>query len=391
MRRLLEIVCLLLVVHLGSVARAQQAPAPLLLNGAPLRGEIVSVRPEGIEVQSGGTSRVVPWYAFAPGTRFRYDPLYRANVKAAQQGMPPTRWPNPADGELSAAPREGARAADPAPPAPTEAIPRATFRPLSFAELPPIPPLRRGALVPLDRALDARATAWGLQYGAGHGDWILFVAEPGGQDGLPAALHIWTVSAKKPERIAATRHSEGDETRAVFRDVRFQTTREEAAIEYRVSVSASTRAPGSLLISAEITLRRDGVASRFALVGTPPGVVVGDVPISPRDLLAPPNLQMAMDSAGGKPVYAGNIRMGRLRLVPRSGMERAVAVSIREENGQEVLKDSFVCGGESPVDKYSFTVPLSALKKGGKYAIRASINLGPFLGVAEYQENFVMN
>lgn len=365
-------------------ARGQETPGLILLNGAPLRGEVIAVRPDGVEVRAGAATRLHPWSAFAPGTRYRFDPLYRANLTAAQQGLPVARWPNPPDGEYSAQPRPLAG------PATTSAAGATDVRPLSFTALPPIPARPRNSLVTLDPKAGAQALSWGLRYGPAESDTAFFILESAGADGLPPAMHVWTAADKRPERITASRRADGDEARAVFREQRFRGAREDVQVEYRVSVSASTRMPGALLVNADVQLQKGAAISSFSLVGAPPGVLSGDGAVAARDLLAPPSLVMALDTIDGKPVFAGGVRMGRLRLIPRSGMDRALSVTISEERGAEVIKESVAFTGDAPADKHSFALPLQSLKSGGKYSLRARIDLGPFLGPVEYQESFVM-
>lgn len=361
----------------------QEKPIPLLLNGTAVRGEIVAVRPDGMQVQSGVNTRFYPWTAFAPGTRYRFDPLYRANLTAAQQGLAVARWPNAPDGDYANDPPKFEPASAPVPDS-------AGIKPLVFAEFPPLPARPLASLVTLDTKAGARSLAWGLRHGPAETDAAYFILETSGADGLPPAMHVWVATIKRAERVLASRRADGDEARAVFREQRFRGTREDVQVDYRISVSASTRMPGALLLSADIELRKGAAASSFTLVGMPAGVLVGDGNVAARDLLSPPSILFALDLRDGKPVYAGSVRMGRLRLIPRSGMERTIAITIRDERGKKVRAESIAFTGDAPTDKHSFFMPLDSLTSGGKYTIDARIDLGPFLGALEYQESFVM-
>ncbi len=363
-------------------AQGQEPGALILLNGTALRGEIVEVRADGIEIQAGAAVRFYPWTAFAPGTRFRFDPLYRANLDAAQQGLPVARWPNPADGDYTARPRPLE--------APRAEAPAASVTPLSFTAFPAIPAKSRGSLVALDPKAGANALSWGLRYGAAETEAAYFIFESAGEDGLPPAMHVWIAADKRPERVRSSRRADGEEARAIFREQRFRAQREGVDVSYGVAPSASTRAPGALLVSVEIELKKDGTSSSFALVGAPPGVLSGDGNVVARDVLAPPALVMALDSIDNKPVFAGAVRMGRLRLIPRGGMDRAVSIKIADERGGEALAAKVPFTGDAPTDKHSFVVPLDGLTAGRKYTLNARIGLGPFLGEVSYQEHFVL-
>ncbi|MCS6771041.1 MAG: hypothetical protein NZ740_03335 [Kiritimatiellae bacterium] len=384
-------VWMIVAAAISSSAWSQETTRPVLLNGAPLRGEIVHVGPEGIEVRVGDSNRLVPWMAFAPGTRLRYDPHYRANLKDAQKGVAPNRWAKPPDGVYSATPEPFAisSAQQPLAAGALQPVP-ADFRPLTFQPLHHIGVRRRGELVPLEGASDVRSVSWALQYGPSASDWVLFVLEPAAHEALPAAMHLWSASGRNVERFPASRQKEGEDTRVVFRDVRLQSTREGAAVDYVITISAVSRLPGTLLLRAEVILRRDPILSSFLLLGAPSGVLTGDGSISPRDILQPPTLTFSLDNVGGKSVFAGNVRMGRLRLVPKTGMSREVEVTISEERGPAIIEGTWPAGGEQPTDKNTFVVPLDKLKSGGKYALKAKIDLGPFIGPLDYTEHFVM-
>jgi hypothetical protein len=353
-----------------------------LLNGTPLKGEVAEVTAEGMALRSGSAIRFYPWPALAPGTRYRFDPLYRANLAAAQQGRPVSQWPNPPDGAYSAEPLplDAPRA---------DAI-SASVAPLAFTPFPAIPPKARSSLTALDAKAGAGSLSWGLRYGPAESEAAYFVFESAGDDGLPPAMHVWTGADKRPERVRMSRRADGEEARAIFREHRFRAVREDVEVTYRIAPTASTRAPGALLVSAEVELKKGLASSSFSLVGAPPGVLAGDGNVVARDLLAPPTLLMALESIGGKMVFAGAVRMGRLRLIPRSGMDRAISIDITDERGQKALAAEIPFSGDAPTDKHSFLVPLDGLSAGRKYALNARMSLGPFLGEVSYQERFVL-
>jgi hypothetical protein len=348
----------------------------------PIKGELAEVSVEGVYMQVGSAKRFYPWAALSPGSRYRFDPLYRANLSAAQQGRPVSEWRNPPDGEYTSKPRAlDQRVTEEA---------DVSVSPLAFLPLPEIPPKPRSAVAELDANAGSASLAWGLRYGPSESETAYFVFESPADDGLPPAMHVWSGAHKRPERVRMSRRADGEEARAVFREHQFRAVRENVEVTYRIAPTASTRAPGVFLLSAVVELKKGTATSSFSLVGAPPGVLKGDGKIIARDLLAPPSLFLTLESMGGKRVITGAVRMGRLRLIPRSGMDQTISIKIADELGAQVLAADVPFTADAPTDKRSFVLPLDGLSAGRKYSLHARMSLGPFLGEVSYQEHFVL-
>ncbi len=367
-------------VWTGGPAQAG-AEAPRLLGGQPLGGEVLAVRPDGIEMVAAGGGKLYPWSAFSPATRFRYDPLYRANLALAQQGLAVRAWTNAAEGGYSAAPVKE-QAAAPSPVA-------ADIQPLSFAGLPAPAALPRAALVGLNVRNDARAIAWGFQFGPGPADAVYYVMEPAGEDGLPNTLWMWTDPGRGPEALQGSRRSDGGDTTVSFRRQRFQSRMEDADIRFDLAVSASTRDRNALSIALDVEIRKDGAVSTFTLLGSPPGALVGDGNLVARDLLAPPALKIGVELQEGKPVLAGAIRMGRLTLLPGMNMQKGVNVVIQDGRPAKVFEELVPVKEDAARSRAALLLPLDRLAPGQKYALQASADLGPLVGPLRYEESFV--
>lgn len=351
----------------------------VLLNGAPVRGDVVAVRAEGVEVKVGETTRVIPWFAFSAATRLRYDPLYRANLSEAQRGLPPDKWPNQPDGEYTLnVPRPEAVSAGAGP-----SRAGAGNRPFSFTPLASLPPLPRNSIANVPPAASIKTLSWGLRYGPSEEDAAYFVAVPEGADPLPATLHVWKGRTKRTETISASRRKDGDEIRVVFAEQTFTAEREGIQFTYRVSLSGSTRNPGSLLASIEVEMRRGPLNASFALVGVPSGVLIGDGNIVARDILAPPSVVLELDSSGNQPTLLGSVRMGRLRFVPRNLPSRSLQINVLNDRGIEVLTLTPTLGGDSPSDTHSFSVSASKLAAVARYTARVRMDMGPLLGLLD--------
>lgn len=359
----------------------ESSVVPRYLNGMPVKGEVSAVFPEGMEIRSGTSKRVYPWTAFSAGTRFRYDPLYRANLVAAQSGQPISAWTQPPDGGYEA------RTA-PAPEALPD-VPTAEPRTMALAELPTISARPRASLVGLDLRDPARALTWGFRYGPAEADTVYLVLDPAPNDGLPTHMSVWLQPGKPPERLKGSRRVDGEEATVSFRKQRFRTMREGVEIQFDLGVSMSTRDPGVLWVALDVELKQGKTTSAFSLIGAPPGVLAGDGNILARDLLSTPSLKLTIETVEGQPAMMGNVRMGRLRLIPRAGMDKAVLIQITDARKTKVLEESVPIQEGRPGHKTSFTLALDRLTAGQKYAIQARIDLGPFLGPLVYEESFV--
>ena len=75
-----------------------------MANGAPLPGELVQVKAEGLEVKAASGSRVINWEMLSLATRYRHQPAFRAGFAAVMKGEPlpayePPPEPPPAEVE----------------------------------------------------------------------------------------------------------------------------------------------------------------------------------------------------------------------------------------------------------------------------------------------------
>lgn len=59
-----------------------------LANGAVIPGEVAQVKPEGLEIRTSTGTRVYNWETLSLGTRYRYQPDFRAGYSGVLQGLP---------------------------------------------------------------------------------------------------------------------------------------------------------------------------------------------------------------------------------------------------------------------------------------------------------------
>lgn len=95
--------CVLLLPMLGAAGEIR------LAHGVVVPGELVSRDATGVVIRASGGDKAIGWEMLAPGSRFRWDPLFRANILAALRGQPRAAWTNP-PAALEALPADSAAA-----------------------------------------------------------------------------------------------------------------------------------------------------------------------------------------------------------------------------------------------------------------------------------------
>lgn len=342
-------------------AWAEDAPVVRLFNGTPMAGGVGTIGAEGLEIIGGDTNKVFPWSAFSTATRYRFDPLFRANLALAQRGRPPGEWTNA--------------------PVSTAAVAVASVSGgMTLAALPTLPARPRGRLAGLSVSEADRAVSWALQYGAGANDVLYLVLEGTREGALPMQLFVWKDPDQKPEVLRGNRRGTGDEAVVSFKRQRAQAMREGVAVQYDLSVYAAAAKPGELNISMDVSLKQGGSASMFTLTGVPAGLLVGDGAIEARDVLMLPDMRWRARSG----MLIGVIRMGRLSFTPRSGMEKEATVSLVNAQGVRALEGKTLLreqGGAAV-----FELPIAGLVGGVRYTVRSRIDLGPFVGTLQGDE-----
>jgi hypothetical protein len=81
-----------LVLLLTGIVGTVLAQEPRLANGKPVKGEVKEATDEGLKVLLPEGEKVLPWKTLSIGTRYRYQPLFRANFDAVIEGVPPSQW-----------------------------------------------------------------------------------------------------------------------------------------------------------------------------------------------------------------------------------------------------------------------------------------------------------
>ena len=89
MRRVLHILTVVL-----AVTQAAAAQEIRMANGVILKGTVSQATDAGLEIQTSAGLRTYTWETLSTSTRFRYQPVYRANFDAILEGLPPSARTN---------------------------------------------------------------------------------------------------------------------------------------------------------------------------------------------------------------------------------------------------------------------------------------------------------
>lgn len=84
-------------------AAAVRAEDVRLANGLVIKGQITRASDAGLEMQTSAGPKTYAWETLSWGTRYRYQPSFRANLDPILKGLPPAARTNEA-AEIESAP-----------------------------------------------------------------------------------------------------------------------------------------------------------------------------------------------------------------------------------------------------------------------------------------------
>lgn len=356
-----------------------------LWNGTLLPGTPGGTSPAGLEVLAGEKSSVYPWYQLSAGTRFRHDPVYRANLAVIQRGLP--------EAARTHAPEGGYRTAGalPEPPPLSAATGGGQEGPVNLEAVVELPSFARNRIPGLTLKNPTRALGWGMRFGGAAQDVVYLVYDPPAAGAPPDTLYIFQPTATRLDRIRASSRAEAEGQTLVFRKLRYTGLLDGARVMMDVVSQFASARPSTLAVSLEVELARLDRVARFTLVGSPPGVLVGDGAMEAEAVLTAPQLSLGVEGAQGRPILAGNLRMGRLLLLPGRGMSESLHLVITDDEKKVVLDTRVPVKLESGQERRTLQADLGGLQRGRKYALKATLDLGPLLGgEMRYEESFVI-
>jgi len=350
-----------------------------LINGVNVSGKVLGVSAVGMEVMVGKTRRTYPWYALSPGTRFKFDQTYRMNIDGYLAGSETSRLTNAPDPDYDPLkPGSGPSPAVVEPVSATTSLNYGLFGVPSAIIPVSLPAL---SIVPADGL-----SFYALQYGATSSEVVLF----GFSTVSPGELII--LDLKEGQVItekSSTRKIADMEFKAYARKS-LQSNFDSIAAEQNVQWLVDDRKGGGRFLHAEITLTRGAQKTSFILQGDPSGLKSGKEGVQPKPLLVEPTMSFTIQIENEKTYLAGRVRMGRLSLLPRSGMDLKVEVDIADASGRSILKRSLVFNADGLPDAYPLRMELDQLLAGQQYKLTATMSLGALLGKISHEMYFIM-
>lgn len=362
-----------------------------LANGVILRGTVLQATDAGLELQTATGTRTYSWETLSVGTRYRYQPVFRVNYDSVLQGLPPSARTNVPDVEKTAA----------APTAPKqEAQPAALTAPqVSSLKIFDQAEYQNVDAIPISRFPNLQlrtpdlASFLGLQYGPGRNDVAYLGFDTKGKDDPRDALFVYSpgyAAYSNTIKVAGFKKSSASGKIATFKKFKLSSQFGVVSAEYEVECTASGLQTNVVILNISATLSKDDVKNRFLLNGEISDVVQGEGVINVKGIMDLPVLWIGLDLISGTPRLVGNLNMSHLKLVPKEGVDNRVTLVIKNEQGEEVQRESIKLDESTFEQKYGIACDVKKPAAGQLYTVKATLDLGPFLGLASCEEKFTI-
>ncbi len=360
------------VALLGALALAvpdARADTITLLNGITLTGRVASISAEALEFGAGDKSRLYPWSAMAPGTRFRYDQTYRMNLPGFLSGAEKSTLTNPPDPQYVPRPAGTDTAAEPDPEA---APPSTSFDLYAMAPAEPVVIAKLG----LGSNQPVNSFVWcSFQFGFGADD-IAFYGLPREGDGKLAHF------TKGASRISFKDPPASPDATGYAADVFTQTTGDvisKVKIEWLTGEERALR--------ADVEIARGDLVRSFTLTGKPSTLSSPETAMFAQALIAPPQFDFAPRVEQDRVIVLGRIRMGPFTLRSGRGMNNKLTITLRDGRGNTLLEQEL---DHTADGTYPLKCEAGALQPGQRYTLKASADLGEWLGRLDQQQEFLL-
>lgn len=369
---------LFMTVDRAQAADDQVSSTINLINGMSINGTIEGISEAGLEITVGRSKRTYPWYALSPGTRFKYDQSYRMNIDGYLSGAPASSLTNAPDPEY-----------DPMhPPAVSsenvEAV--SATRTINYGAInlaPPVAPASLPALSVL--SVESRAF-YAVQFGPANNDVAYFGFAPD----EPGNLMILNAREGRVANETAVPRKTGEDTYLVFNRQTYGADFDGIQAEQNIQWMVRSDKPTLRYINAEVNLARGTQRAKFVLQGDPSGFKQATESLTPRPLLVEPSMSFTVTIEDEKPYLVGRVRMGRLSLLPRGGMDLKVEVDVQDASGKSVSSQSLAFDADAGPAGYPLRMDIGTLIPGQQYKVKASMSLGALLGDVAHEMFFIM-
>ncbi|MBU1694693.1 MAG: hypothetical protein KKC51_12110 [Verrucomicrobia bacterium] len=234
----------------------------------------------------------------------------------------------------------------------------------------------------------------GIQFGPAKTDVLYCAFESPDPQEPPSLLYLYSPSAEGFTRTVTRpgMRRKVEETRiSSFRDIRLKSAFGDIRMAADLEFSCGFGRSDTVLLLATIQLSGAGQTSALLLGGMLNNdFIYGAGTLNVFPLLTRPELSVKTWMMRG-PALTGFCQMGRLSLVPKSGMGSALALEVVERDSGRVLdrmkteinEKKLVAGQPDRTIFQSLS-----LQAGKKVLIKAILDLGPFFGKVEKSSNF---
>lgn len=359
-----------------------------MANGMILKGTFKRATNEGLEIQTAAGAKTYTWETLSAATRFRYQPIYRANFDPIVQGLPPSARTKKPDAEPVVAPAPAVKP-DPAPAKTTPQQNQESMRIFDQAPYENVDRLSPSQFPNLQLRVPAATTYVGLQYGPTRKDVIYLAFDRKSAQDTPDMLIAYSPgnpAYTSPVRLSGFKKGSGDSRIMSFKKFKINSRFGLVTTDYEIECSCADGQTNSITVDITVELTKGNVKNRFLLNGQISDLIQGEGIINVKGLLDLPVLWVGLDMTVGSPRLVGNLNMSHLKLVPKDGTENRVNITLTNEKGEVAQREAVKIDESVFGAQYGVVADLKKIEAGKTYTLKASINLGTYIGPAVFED-----
>ena len=363
-----------------------------MANGVLMKGDVVSTSKSGLDIQTATGVKTVTWDTVAPSSRYRHDPLFRANFKEILQGLPPSARVHP---PLMPTPEIQAKPAAEKPAAAISASNQAPKSLLIYDRLAyaTAPAFFANQFPASDGINPETAVFSGFQYGLSKTEAVYLAFDARGSQEARDTLVVYTPSNSvysPPASMGGLKKNVGAIKIIAFK--KFPLFMKSGDLSASFELECSTQSHlNEVSVVTYVELSSGEEKARFNLHMKIKDFAQGSERVSALGILDYPLLFVGLDPKAKPPQLKGRLTMSSMRLIPKEGMSNRLNLEILDEKGESIQKETIKIdeAATPPSDDASFVCELKKVNPGQIYRIKASMDLGAFLGPVRFEDTFV--
>lgn len=363
-----------------------------MANGVILKGTVKQATDAGLEIQTTAGSRTYTWETLSSATRFRYQPIYRANFDPILQGLPPSARTNKPMVDATNAPAAAAKPVETAPKGTPQQI-QGSLRIFDQAPYENIDSISPSEIPNLPLRTPNSATYMGLQCGPTKKDVLYMIFDPKTAQETPDTLFVYgpgNSTYSNAVRIGGFKKGSGDSRIMSFKKFKFSSRFGLVMTDFEIECAYAEGQTNSITVTISVDLYKGNTKNRFVLNGQTSDLIQGDGVINVKGLLDLPVLWVGLDLTTGSPRLVGNLNMSHLKLAPKEGMDNRVSITIIDDKGEVTQRESIKLDESTFGQLYGIVCELKRLEPGKAYVAKAAIDLGPYIGPAVFEEKLTI-